>query len=490
MHAIILCAGLSNRFRPVSYTIPKPLVPIDGIPLVERLISRLHDDGITDITVVTGYLAEKFDYLRDAFNVTLVRNSRYASCNNWSSLLVVRDRLEDALILDGDLLFLENFVHFVQPGKSQFISQPTTYGLEWQLQLAADGRIEDVHKWKADGYGMVGLSYWQGEGARLLAAELERCEPDEYWEDAAVRVLKKTPVYATCIEKPFLCELDSLHDALKLHVLTHEEIARLASSGYKPQKLKGLTNSTWKIRGHDGMMRCLRIPGTGTEAFIDRDQEPVVIGLIEHLAITPPTTFYPYGVKTSTFLEGYRTATAEDMVRPFFDALGALLTRLHHVPYSTAYGFSPLYIKQQIEMYETQSSLVADPDQRAWLMDKAAFFDASPPVLCHRDLLLENILFQEGENYATTQLIDFEYAGFTHPLWDPASFILEAELEGESRQLFIQAMELGRSAEELLWMEILVDYVWGMWGVVNHYADYAENRLKRSRLKFNALHGR
>ena len=487
MHAIILCAGMSQRFRPVSYAIPKPLVPIEGVPLVERSIAMLHDSGITDITIITGYLDEKYEYLKEKHHIELVYNDRYAECNNWTSLFMVRDRLDDALIIDGDLVFLENFVSLVQSGKSQFISQPTRHGLEWQMLLNAECRIEAIHKWKPDGYGLVGLSYWQGEAARMLAEELEQCTPEDYWEDAAIRIIEKTPVYATCVERTFLYELDTLKDALHFHLLTHEEIAHLSSHDYKPQKLKGLTNNTWKIRGHDGAMWCLRIPGAGTEAFIDREQEPVVISFIENLGVTPSTVFYPHGLKTCTFLEGYRIATAEDMTRPFFDALASLLKRLHSVPFPASCPFPPMYLKSQIELYEAQSGILAEPELRDWLMEKAAFFDASAPVLCHRDLLLENILFQEGE-YSTTQLIDFEYAGFTHPLWDSASFILEADLADAPRKQFIESMKLDEDgAAHLLWMEILVDYVWGMWGLVNRYADYAENRLKRSRLKFYAL---
>ena len=457
--------------------------------MIERTISFLHARGIREITIITGYKAEKFAYLEGACGVTLVNNPRADVCNNWSSLLLVKEKLEDTFIIDGDIFFLENFVDFVQPGKSQFISQPTTSGLEWRLITDASGRLTGVSKWEPDGFGLVGVSYWTGEGAALLGQELELCADDEYWEDAALRILDKTPIHAVCIPRKFLYELDSVKDALNAHLLTHEEVARLSSDQSSPCQLKGLTNNTWKIQGHEGKALSLRVPGTGTEFFIDREQEPIVISLIKDLRITPETEFYPGGLKTSRFLEGYHIVTQSDMNLSFFRQLAALLKRLHTVRYDECYGMTSTSITSQIELYEQRSGLAAPPEQRAWLFEKAKYFDAMPQVLCHRDLLLENILVLPGD-YSTIQLIDFEYAGFAASLWDSASFILEAGIEDDTRDQFIAAMQIdGEKREDLFWMEILVDYVWGMWGQVNNYLDYAENRLKRSRMKLLPLLG-
>ncbi len=63
MNAIIMAAGMSSRFIPLSWECPKGLLEVKGEILIERQIRQLKEAGVTDITVVTGYMADKFDYL-------------------------------------------------------------------------------------------------------------------------------------------------------------------------------------------------------------------------------------------------------------------------------------------------------------------------------------------------------------------------------------------------------------------------------------------
>ena len=62
-----------------------------------------------------------------------------------------------------------------------------------------------------------------------------------------------------------------------------------------------------------------------------------------------------------------------------------------------------------------------------------------------------------------------------------ASFILEAELTGETRHRFFEISAPAFNQEILLRMEILVDYIWGLWGYVNGYCEYGEKRLQRAK---------
>ena len=58
--AIIMAAGLGNRMRPVKLTTPKPLVKVHGVRMIDTVIRGLHDNGITEIYIVVGYLKEQF----------------------------------------------------------------------------------------------------------------------------------------------------------------------------------------------------------------------------------------------------------------------------------------------------------------------------------------------------------------------------------------------------------------------------------------------
>lgn len=64
MKAMIFAAGLGTRLRPITDTIPKALVPVGGIPMLERVILKIKDAGIEDFVVNTHYLASQIaDFL-------------------------------------------------------------------------------------------------------------------------------------------------------------------------------------------------------------------------------------------------------------------------------------------------------------------------------------------------------------------------------------------------------------------------------------------
>lgn len=52
-YAVISAGGLSTRFRPYSYSMPKEILPIDGIPAVQYAVDECLEAGITRIIIVT-----------------------------------------------------------------------------------------------------------------------------------------------------------------------------------------------------------------------------------------------------------------------------------------------------------------------------------------------------------------------------------------------------------------------------------------------------
>jgi CTP:molybdopterin cytidylyltransferase MocA len=58
-----MAAGEGRRMRPLSERWPKPVLPIDGRPVVASLLRELAASGLTDVTVVTGHLAEQVEEL-------------------------------------------------------------------------------------------------------------------------------------------------------------------------------------------------------------------------------------------------------------------------------------------------------------------------------------------------------------------------------------------------------------------------------------------
>ena len=60
MHAVVLVGGFGTRLRPLTYTVPKPLLPIGHRPMLEHLLARLARGGVTDAVLALGFNPEPF----------------------------------------------------------------------------------------------------------------------------------------------------------------------------------------------------------------------------------------------------------------------------------------------------------------------------------------------------------------------------------------------------------------------------------------------
>lgn len=90
-----MAAGTSSRFAPLSYENPKGLLRVKGEVLIEREIEQLLEAGIDDITLVVGYVKEKFFYLEEKYGVKIVINEDYYRYNNTSTLIRVSEQLSN-----------------------------------------------------------------------------------------------------------------------------------------------------------------------------------------------------------------------------------------------------------------------------------------------------------------------------------------------------------------------------------------------------------
>ncbi len=110
-NAIIMAAGYSARCMPLSNVMPKGLFKVKGEILIEREIEQLIEAGITEIIVVTGFMSEKFEYLKDKYGVILVNNKDYDKYNNMASLYEAREYMKNSYILCSDNYYEENVFH-------------------------------------------------------------------------------------------------------------------------------------------------------------------------------------------------------------------------------------------------------------------------------------------------------------------------------------------------------------------------------------------
>ncbi len=107
-NVVIMAAGMSSRFVPLSLEMPKGLLNVKDEILIERQIRQLKEAGINEIVVVLGYKKEAFFYLEKKFGVKLVVNPCYNTKNNTYTLYLVRDYLKNTFICSSDNYFNEN----------------------------------------------------------------------------------------------------------------------------------------------------------------------------------------------------------------------------------------------------------------------------------------------------------------------------------------------------------------------------------------------
>lgn len=75
---IIMAARLGARMYPLTEHRPKPLVRVQGIPMIETVIGGLQSKGISEIHVVVRHLQEQFEYLTEKYRgIGLIRNPEY-----------------------------------------------------------------------------------------------------------------------------------------------------------------------------------------------------------------------------------------------------------------------------------------------------------------------------------------------------------------------------------------------------------------------------
>ena len=220
INAIIMAAGKGERLRPLTEVTPKPLIKINGIPMIENLISTLKKVGVNDITIVTGYLKEKFEYLKEKYNVNIINNPDYDKANNISSLYYAKEKLGKTIILDGDQIINNPEIIKLDFDKSGYVCIPiNTFKKEWILSLDKHNKIISCLRDGGDkGYELKSLSFWTKTDSEKLKTFLqeeykEKRNTNIYWDDVAMfKHPSKFDLYGYVIKENDIQEVDSLEE--------------------------------------------------------------------------------------------------------------------------------------------------------------------------------------------------------------------------------------------------------------------------------------
>ena len=106
MKALILCAGYGTRLRPLTNNIPKPLVTVMGIPILEYIINLLAESGIKDIYINRHHLPEQFENINIPKEVNITFSYEKDILGTAGGILSFEKELdEDFLVVNGDVIF-------------------------------------------------------------------------------------------------------------------------------------------------------------------------------------------------------------------------------------------------------------------------------------------------------------------------------------------------------------------------------------------------
>ncbi len=122
MHAVILAGGEGTRLRPYTTVLPKPLMPVGDMPILEIVLRQLKRDGFTRITLAVSYLAELIeafcgDGSRFGLDIHYSRETRALSTAG--PLRLVPNLDETFLVMNGDVLTTLDYGALVRHHREQ-----------------------------------------------------------------------------------------------------------------------------------------------------------------------------------------------------------------------------------------------------------------------------------------------------------------------------------------------------------------------------------
>jgi thiamine kinase-like enzyme len=241
------------------------------------------------------------------------------------------------------------------------------------------------------------------------------------------------------------------------------------------ERLGGLTNRVFMISGQRGN-QVLRIPGKGTEAYINRRVEAVAARAAARAGVSPKViAFSDDGLMVTAAIENAVTMTPEKLnANPAAVArAGKALRALHQSGEKFDFRFELFaMIDDYLKLLKTKNASVPDGYPQALAsaesVRRALNAHTLPLAPCHCDPLSENFL-DTGERM---WIVDWEYSGMNDPIWDAGDFAVEAQLTPENEKVLRDAYfggnptsaELGR----YVIYKAMCDLLWTLWGLIQH----------------------
>ena len=151
MQTVIMAGGKGTRLKNLTVETPKPMLRINGKPILQHQIENLKADGLTDITIVIGYLGEQIkDYFKDGrrFGVRIGYVEENVPLGTAGAFYYLRDIIKnDFVLLYGDVMLsvdFHRFASFAQEKKGcvALFVHPNSHPLDSDLlEVDSEGRL-------------------------------------------------------------------------------------------------------------------------------------------------------------------------------------------------------------------------------------------------------------------------------------------------------------------------------------------------------------
>ncbi len=226
MKAIIMAAGIGSRLENISGNRPKCLIEMDGISLISRSVSLLAAQGITDITVITGYKSELVQQELQK-RVSYLHNPYFEVTNSIASLWLAKELLHDDLILMNADLYYETAVldtALAQSGNAVMLSDSTRiidadfrFGVDGDRILKTGNQLTDLET-DCEYVGIVRIDKRFVERFRLRLEQMIKSGDFRNWWEGVLYSFIDEGVAITHkdVEGAFWSEVDNLEDYNRL----------------------------------------------------------------------------------------------------------------------------------------------------------------------------------------------------------------------------------------------------------------------------------
>ena len=232
MKALILAAGLGSRLAPLTDTLPKALVKVNGMPILFRQIECLRQNGVSDITVVCGYLADVLKSgVHAAFpDIHIIENTEYAETNNMYSAYLARGRFAGLpfVMMNADVFFDPSVIRTLLEDKNEnaVVVEIGRY-LEESMKVARSGdRLSRISKQIPPGeaYGTsIDVYKFSAAGGKAFfdkcAEYIEGRKERKLWSEVALNDIFSSTAFRACPLAGRWLEIDNHEDLAQAQAL-------------------------------------------------------------------------------------------------------------------------------------------------------------------------------------------------------------------------------------------------------------------------------